>query len=106
MSDKELRERVRLFGNLLGNILNAQAGERVFVAVETLRKGYLTLHGKENVRKRQQLAEFISELDPETLTHVGRCGQGRLMRHCASFTTRTSLRSSCRQCWSGLPISP
>jgi phosphoenolpyruvate carboxylase len=72
MSDKELRERVRLFGNLLGNILHAQAGERVFVAVETLRKGYLTLHGKENVRKRQQLAEFISELDPETLTHVVR----------------------------------
>ncbi|MFZ5595143.1 MAG: phosphoenolpyruvate carboxylase [Pseudomonadota bacterium] len=72
MSDKELRARVKLFGNLLGNVLQSQAGAHVFEAVEALREGYIGLHGKDNPRKRRQLAEFIGELDPETLTHVVR----------------------------------
>ena len=37
--DKELRSRVRLFGNLLGEVLASQAGHDVLAAVETLRKG-------------------------------------------------------------------
>ena len=72
MSDKELRARVKLFGNLLGTVLHAQAGERVFFAVETLRTGHIGLRRRESAPKRRQLAEFISTLDPQTLTHVVR----------------------------------
>lgn len=72
MSDKVLRARVKLLGNLLGHVLHAQAGGRVFVAVETLRKGYIRLHREDNPRKRSQLARLIGKLDPQTLTHVVR----------------------------------
>lgn len=72
MSDKELRARVKLFGNLLGNVLHAHAGEQVFFAVETLRTGHIDLQHRENARKRRELAEFISTLEPDTLTHVVR----------------------------------
>jgi phosphoenolpyruvate carboxylase len=72
MTDKKLRARVKLFGNLLGNILRAQAGERVFYAVEALRKGYIDLSKGENQQKRQQLDQLINKLDPETLTQVVR----------------------------------
>ncbi len=70
MSDKALRTRVKLLGRLLGNVLRAQAGGRVFVAVEALRKGSLRLHREENPDKRQQLERIIGKLDPDTLTHV------------------------------------
>ena len=72
MSDKELRARVKLFGNLLGNVLHAHAGEQVFFAVETLRTGHIGLQRHDSARKRRELAEFISTLDPDTLTHVVR----------------------------------
>ncbi len=70
--DKKLRSRVKLFGNLLGNILRAQAGDQVFAAVETLRKGYINLRKEENQKKRQQLNLLINRLDPQTLTQVVR----------------------------------
>ncbi len=68
--DKPLRARVRLFGNILGKILLDHAGQRVFAAVETLRKGHISLRKTENLRKRQQLAKLIESLDAETLSHV------------------------------------
>jgi len=70
--NKELRERVRLFGNILGTVLHNQAGGRVFEAVETLRTGYIELQEGENTDKREQLCQVISQLDPQTLTHVVR----------------------------------
>jgi len=70
--DKKLRSRVKLFGNLLGNILRAQAGSQVFAAVETLRKGYISLRSIDDLRKRQQLNLLINRLDPQTLTQVVR----------------------------------
>lgn len=72
MSDKLLRVRVKLLGKLLGNVLRAQAGGHVFVAVETLRKGYISLQEEDNPRKRARLAKLIAKLDPDTLTHVVR----------------------------------
>lgn len=72
MNDQKLRARVKLFGNLLGNVLHSQAGGRVFAAVETLRKGYIRLHNEESPRKRAALARLIRRLDPEILTHVVR----------------------------------
>ena len=72
MSDKALRARVKLLGRLLGDVLRTQAGGRVFVAVEALRKGSIRLHQEENPAKRQQLVRIINKLDPDTLTHVVR----------------------------------
>ena len=71
-SDKKLRARVKLLGNLLGNVLRAQEGGRVFVAVEALRKGYIKLNREEDETKRQQLSRLIGKLDPNILTHVVR----------------------------------
>ena len=39
ITDKQLRARVKLFGNLLGRVIRRHAGEDVFNAVETLRQG-------------------------------------------------------------------
>ncbi len=71
-NDKALRSRVKLFGNLLGNILREQAGGRVLVAVETLRKGYIRLSKEHNPKKHEQLARMMRKLDPEILSHVVR----------------------------------
>ncbi|BAW80929.1 phosphoenolpyruvate carboxylase [Candidatus Nitrosoglobus terrae] len=70
--DKELRARVKLFGNLLGKVIYTQSGKRVFAAVEILRKGYINLRKKDNAGKRIQLRRLINTLDVETLTEVAR----------------------------------
>jgi phosphoenolpyruvate carboxylase len=72
ISDKTLRARVKLFGNILGEVLEAQAGSHVLEAVETLRKGYLSLRKRENALKRRKLTKYIAGLDPDTLVHVVR----------------------------------
>ncbi len=72
MSDNQLHERVRLFGGLLGNILQAQAGDKVFEAVETLRKGYIDLREHSDFEKSEMLSHLIADLDPESITHVVR----------------------------------
>ena len=70
--DKELRSRVRLFGNLLGEVLASQAGHDVLETVETLRKGYIRLRKKDDAALRARLAKKIDSLDPDTLSHVVR----------------------------------
>ncbi len=70
MTDKKLRARVKLFGNLLGNVLKAQAGGRVFAAVETLRKGHIALREEDDDEQRARLNQMIDSLDPDTLTQV------------------------------------
>ncbi len=72
MNDKALRSRVKLFGNLLGDVLRDQEGGRVLAAVETLRKGYIRLYKTESPQKRKQLSRFIRRLDPTMATHVVR----------------------------------
>ena len=71
-NDKQLRSRVKLFGNLLGNVLLNLAGTHVYDAVEKLRTGYISLRKKDNPRKRAQLMSLIESLDPDTLTQVVR----------------------------------
>jgi phosphoenolpyruvate carboxylase len=68
--DKELRSRVRLFGNLLGEVLREHAGADILVTVESLRRGYIRLRREENPRLRARLTREINELDPRALTHV------------------------------------
>ncbi|MBD3670846.1 MAG: phosphoenolpyruvate carboxylase [Gammaproteobacteria bacterium] len=71
-SDKKLRSRVKLFGTLVGNALKAEAGGRVFNAVEALRKGFISLRKEDNPQKRARLLKIINGLDADTLTHVVR----------------------------------
>jgi phosphoenolpyruvate carboxylase len=68
--DKELRSRVRLFGNLLGEVLHEHAGEHILRAVEDLRKGYIRLRKGEDERLRKRLADITSRLEPDDLTDV------------------------------------
>jgi len=72
ISDKQLRSRVKLLGRLLGNVLHAQAGERVYKTVETLRKGYVSLRKKDDISKRARLKKIIRNLEPGLATHVVR----------------------------------
>ena len=71
-NDKKLRARVKLFGNLLGNVIKKLAGEPVYDAVEKLRKGYISLRKSDDPIKRAQLMQFIETLDADTLTQVVR----------------------------------
>ncbi|NOX08515.1 MAG: phosphoenolpyruvate carboxylase [Gammaproteobacteria bacterium] len=70
--DKELRARVRLFGNLLGNVLKQYAGREVFNSVEKLRKGYIQLRSNEDQRLRDRLTRLIIDMEPQHTTHVVR----------------------------------
>lgn len=72
-SDKGLRSRVKLFGQLLGEVLQDQEGGKVLEAVETLRKGFIALRQEKTsppVHKRKQLMGLIEALNPETATHI------------------------------------
>ncbi|MFV2061753.1 MAG: phosphoenolpyruvate carboxylase [Gammaproteobacteria bacterium] len=71
-NDAALRARVKLFGNILGEILHEHAGKQVFEAVETLRKGHINLRKKNNEQKRATLAKLVESLDSETVVHVVR----------------------------------
>lgn len=70
--DKQLRSRVKLFGNILGKVLLEHAGKDVFSAVEKLRKGHLSLRDKNDSAKRRRLDKLVASLDPETTEHVVR----------------------------------
>jgi len=71
-TDKQLRARVKLFGNLLGNVLLANAGAKVYDAVEKLRVGFIELHKQDDAEKRSHLMALIESLDDDTLNHVVR----------------------------------
>ena len=70
--DEQLRARVKLFGNILGNVLREHAGEQVFAAVETLRQSHINLRKEDDLNMRQELAKLVESLDAEKLTHVVR----------------------------------
>jgi len=71
-NDKALRSRVKLLGTLLGNVLHDQEGGEVLAAVESLRKGYLSLRKADNPARRRRLNKLIQDLSPEKLVHVVR----------------------------------
>ncbi|MGB5605475.1 MAG: phosphoenolpyruvate carboxylase [Gammaproteobacteria bacterium] len=68
--DTEQRSRVRLFGNLLGEILREQAGEHILFAVETLRKGYIRLRNTDSPGLRSRLVQLIEKQEPDDLTDI------------------------------------
>ena len=70
--DKQLRSRVKLFGNILGNVLLEHAGKEVFTAVEKLRKGHISLRDKNDSARRRRLDKLVASLDPQATEHVVR----------------------------------
>ncbi len=70
--DKQLRSRVKLFGNILGKVLLDHAGKDVFSAVEKLRKGHISLRDKNDSARRRRLDKLVASLDPQSTEHVVR----------------------------------
>ena len=70
--DKQLRSRVKLFGNILGKVLLEHAGKDVFTAVEKLRKGHISLRDKNDSARRRRLDKLVASLTPEATEHVVR----------------------------------
>lgn len=70
LRDKKLRNRVKLLGTLLGEVIEAQEGKDTLNAVEKLRKGYVKLHNEENPELRQELQTFIESQTPENLIPI------------------------------------
>ncbi|GAB6052110.1 phosphoenolpyruvate carboxylase [Magnetospira thiophila] len=70
IDDTELRARVRLFGNLLGEVLLEQEDPQVLKTVEILRKGFVDLRQEEDPEARKRLTDLIAGLEPEVLSHV------------------------------------
>lgn len=70
--DKALRSRVKLLGTLLGNVLREHEGREVLAAVESLRKGFISLRKEENPAKRRRMEQLINNLSSEQVVHVVR----------------------------------
>jgi len=68
--DKLLRSRVKLLGQILGKTIRTHAGESVYEAVETLRKGYIKLHSHKDESHREALMNTIACMDVDTLEQV------------------------------------
>ena len=69
-NDKALRRRVRLLGNLLGEVLIEQFGEPLFNHVEYLRKGFIRVHKTDNLRLRKALIKYIDTLDIDMVENI------------------------------------
>lgn len=71
--DPALRARVKLLGELLGNVLRSQAKPGVYEQVEHLRTGFIALRQAEpaaNASSLDELLKVIDGLDAETLMQV------------------------------------
>ncbi len=68
--DHELRARMRLFGQLLGDILREQAGPGVATTMERLRNGFIRLRTRDDAPLRERLMALIEKLDGDRLIGV------------------------------------
>ncbi|MHB1085225.1 MAG: phosphoenolpyruvate carboxylase [Thiobacillus sp.] len=62
LTDDHLRAQVKLLGTLLGQVVLKFAGEDVFEAVETLRRGFAELQQQEDQQRRTALMEVIDAM--------------------------------------------
>jgi phosphoenolpyruvate carboxylase len=71
-NDAALRARVKLFGQLLGEVVWEHAGEEVYTAVEVLRKGFIRQRKRQETSSRQhsRLMNIINDLPADKLTQV------------------------------------
>lgn len=65
--DKLLRARVKLLGQLLGEVIESQNGSEMLQAVEKLRKGYISLRKQDDPALRAELHAFIEQQTPKVL---------------------------------------
>ncbi len=68
--DKSLRSRVKLLGQLLGDVISSQSGADVLRTVERLRKGFLQLRDDPDPIRLARLKKFIATLSPDALRPV------------------------------------
>lgn len=69
-NDRALRGRVKLLGQLLGEVINTQAGSDVLRTVERLRKGFLQLRKDPTPERLERLKNLIGKLSPDALRPV------------------------------------
>ncbi len=72
LTDDHLRAQVKLLGTLLGQVLLQFAGEDVFEAVETLRRGFAELQQQEDQKRRTELMEMIDAMPADKVELVVR----------------------------------
>lgn len=70
LTDAQLRSSVKLLGKLLGNVIKTHAGQKVYLAVERLRKGFINLRKDHSKAKHDSLIKYIERLDTSTLKNV------------------------------------
>lgn len=79
LTDDHLRAQVKLLGTLLGQVLLQFAGEDVFEAVETLRRGFSELHQQEDQQRRTELMAIIDAMPAGKVELVVRAFSGYFM---------------------------
>jgi phosphoenolpyruvate carboxylase len=72
LTDDHLRAQVKLLGTMLGQVLLQFAGEDVFDAVETLRRGFAELHQQEDQQRRTELMTMIDAMPADKVELVVR----------------------------------
>jgi phosphoenolpyruvate carboxylase len=72
LTDDHLRAQVKLLGTLLGQVLLQFAGEDVFEAVETLRRGFSELQQQEDQQRRTELMAMIDAMPADKVELVVR----------------------------------
>ena len=72
LTDDHLRAQVKLLGTLLGQVLLQFAGEDVFEAVETLRRGFADLQHQEDQQRRTELMDMIDAMPADKVELVVR----------------------------------
>ena len=68
--DSALRGRVKLLGQLLGDVISSQSGGEILRTVERLRKGFLQLRDQPDPVRLARLKKFIGKLSPDALRPV------------------------------------
>ena len=76
LTDDHLRAQVKLLGTLLGQVLLQFAGEDVFEAVETLRRGFTELQQQEDQQRRTELMAMIDAMPAPKVELVVRAFSG------------------------------
>ncbi|MEW8506265.1 MAG: phosphoenolpyruvate carboxylase [Candidatus Thiodiazotropha sp.] len=69
-NDSVLRARVKLMGNLLGDVISTQSGSEVLRTIERLRKGFIKLRQDPDAERQARLKRLISVLSPDALRPV------------------------------------
>ena len=106
LTDDHLRAQVKLLGTLLGQVVLQFAGEEVFEAVETLRRGFAELQQQEDQQRRTELMAMIDAMPASKVELVVRAFSGYFMlvnvaEESFAHRNRRRLLSHGRALWEG-----